>query len=261
MSDAGRHLDARSWRALRDKSPDAVAYFADHLSRPCEVCEAFLERADGEDAFGLEAMTDEALGTLAPVREDAVGWARLRKRLGSPRRVWRPGAVAVAMAAAAAMVVFAVHPALLTGEQPGTSVRLKGGGALALELTALARLPDGALRPLTDGASLPPEAVVLIRYRSSELAHALLALESPDGSVQMLGAYTLEAGTHDLREGDALAGVSLEGEHGPKTLVLAAWPRGQGAEEARDAALAQGRVPEGATLSRLGLRVTPEDAR
>ncbi len=260
MSDANRHLDARSWRALRDKSPDAVAYFADHLSRPCDVCEAFLERTEGEDAFGLEAMTDEALGTLAPVREDAVGWARLRKRLGSPRRVWRPGAVAVAVAAVAAMVVFAVHPALLTGEQPGTSVRLKGG-ALALELTALARLPDGALRPVSEGASLPPEAVVLIRYRSSELAHALLALESPDGSVQMLGAYTLEPGTHDLREGGELAGVSLEGEHGPRTLVLAAWPRGQGAEAARDAALAQGRVPEKATLSRLGLRVTAEDAR
>jgi hypothetical protein len=256
MGDASRHLDAHSWRALRDKAPDAVAYFADHLSRPCEECEAFLEKND--DAFGLEAMTDEALGSLAPVREDAVGWARLRKRLGPSRRLWLSGAVAVAVAA---MVTFAFHPAMLTGGQPGTSVRLKGGAALSLELTALARMPDGNLRPLTDGAQLPPEAVVLVRYRASELADALLALESPDGSVQMLGAYTLEAGTHDLREDGELAGVSLEGEQGPRTLVLAAWPRGEGSREARDAALARGRVPEEATLARLGLRVTPEGAR
>ncbi|GEN05889.1 hypothetical protein SAMN05443572_102991 [Myxococcus fulvus] len=256
MADAGRHLDARSWRELRDKSPDAVAYFADHLSRPCDECETFLEKND--DALGLEAMTDEALGGLAPVREDAVGWARLRKRLGPPRRVWLSGAVAVAVAA---VVTFAVHPALLTGEQPGTSVRLKGGAALSLELTALARMPDGSLRPLADGAPLPPEAVVLVRYRASELADALLALESPDGSVQMLGGYALEAGTHDLREDGELAGVSLEGEQGPRTLVLAAWPRGQGSREARDAALARGLVPQEATLARLGLRVTAEGAR
>ncbi|MCP3064021.1 hypothetical protein LXT21_35120 [Myxococcus sp. K38C18041901] len=258
MGDANRHLDAHSWRALRDKSPDAVAYFADHLSRPCDACEAFLEKTGDDDTFGLEAMTDEALGSLQPVGEDTVGWARLRRRLGPPRRLWLSGAVAVAVAAG---VTFAVHPALLTGEQPGTSVRLKGGAPLSLELTALARMPDGSLRPLTEGAPLPPEAVVLVRYRASEVADALLALESPDGSVQMLGAYSLDAGTHDLRDGGELSGVSLEGERGPRMLVLAAWPRGQGSGEARDAALARGRVPREATLSRLGLRVTPEGAR
>ncbi|GEL72362.1 hypothetical protein [Myxococcus virescens] len=254
MSDAGRHLDARNLRALRDKSPDEVAYFADHLSRPCEVCEAFLEGADAEPVFGLDAMADEALGALTPAREDALGWARLRRRLFAPRRVWLSGAVAVAVAA---VVTFAVHPELLTGSRTGPSQRLKGGAVMSLELTAVAQLPDGSLRAVTEDAVLPSGAVVLVRYRSSEVADALLVLESPDGPAQMLGVYTLQVGTHDLSEEGELAGVSLEGEQGPRALVLAAWPRSPYSEGARGAALAQRQVPEEATQARLRLRVDP----
>lgn len=255
MSDAGRHLDAPSWRALQEKSPDEVAYFADHLSRPCDVCEAFLENPGTEDVLGLEAMTDEALGAMAPPREDAMGWARLRRRMNaSPRRMWLSGAVAVAVAA---VVAFAVHPALLTGGKDDSPWRVKGGAPLSLELTAVARLPDGSLRAVTEDAALSSDAVVLVRYHSSEVADALLVLESPEGGVQVLGGYTLESGTHDLREGGELAGVTLEGERGPRALVLAAWPHGPHSEAARDAALAQRRVPEEATLARLRLRVEP----
>ncbi|QSQ13447.1 hypothetical protein [Myxococcus landrumensis] len=255
MSDASRHLDARSWRALREKSPDEVAYFADHLSRPCDVCEAFLENPDAEDALGLDAMTDEALGAMSAPREDAMGWARLRRRMNiAPRRMWLSGAVAVAVAA---VVAFAVNPTLLTGAKSDSPWRVKGGAPLSLELTAVARLQDGSLRALTDDSALPSDAVVLVRYHCSEVADALLVLETPEGGAQVLGGYTLEAGTHDLREGGELAGVSLEGERGPRVLVLAAWPHGPHSEAARDAALAQRRVPEEATLARLRLRVEP----
>ncbi|MCE9667902.1 hypothetical protein LY474_08775 [Myxococcus stipitatus] len=254
MSDAGRHLDARSWKTLKDESPDAVAYFADHLSRDCEVCEAFLEQTGGDDAFGLQAMTDETLGALGPVREDAVGWARLRRRLAPPRRAWLTGAVAVAVAAS---VAFALRPLPTTSEQAGSSWRLKGGAGSSLEVTAVARLPDGSLHSVTEDAPLPSDAVVLVRYRSNEVADALLALESPGAPTQMLGGYTLVSGTHDLREGGELAGVSLEGEQGPRTLVLVAWPRGPRSAAARDESLASGRVPDEALQARLRLQVMP----
>ncbi|MCP3097271.1 hypothetical protein LZ198_00125 [Myxococcus sp. K15C18031901] len=255
MSDADRHLDARSWKALQDRSPDAVAYFADHLSRDCELCEAFLARTgEEEDSFGLEAMTDETLGALGPLREDAVGWARLRRRMGPPRRAWLTGAVAVAVAAS---VAFALRPLAPAGEQADTSWQLKGGAGLSLEVTAVARLPDGSLQAVAEDTALPAEAVVLVRYRSNEVADALLALEAPGAPPQMLGSYTLESGTHDLREGGELVGVSLEGEHGPRTLVLVAWPRSPHSLAARDAALARGQVPEDALQARLRLQVMP----
>ncbi|NTX33803.1 MULTISPECIES: hypothetical protein [unclassified Myxococcus] len=254
MSDASRHLDARSWKALRDKSPEEVAYFSTHLSQPCEVCEAFLERSDEDDAFGVESLADEALGSMSTPREDAVGWARLRRRLGTPRRAWLAGALAVA---AAAVVAIAVLPPLASKEHEDRSWRLKGVAPMSLELTAVARLPDGTLHAVTEDALLPPEAVVLVRYRASEVSDAMLVLESPEGPAQMLGGYTLEAGTHDLKEAGELAGVSLAGEHGPRVLVLAAWPRGPRSAAERDTALTQSRVPEEAAQARLRLRVEP----
>jgi hypothetical protein len=256
MSDTGRHLDARGWEALRRREPEAVAYFATHLATPCDACERFLAMEPEDDALGLEALADEALGEAAgPAREDAVGWARLRRRLGAPRRAWLAGA-----AAAAAAVLALV--ALPQGEVPAPtpSQRIKGTVPLVLELAALAKLPDGQTPPVRDDTVLPPEAVVLLHYHASEAADALLLREAPGLPTQVLGRYALEPGTNPLREGADLAGVSLEGEQGPVTLVLAAWPRGPGSREALERAAEQGAVPPDAVQARLRLRVEPGHA-
>jgi hypothetical protein len=254
MSDSGRHLDEEGWRALQRREPEAVAHFATHLARPCEACEAFLAREPEDDRLGLESLADEALAAVAgPAREDEVGWARVRRRLAPPRRAWLTGALA---AAAAAVLVLLVRPGPVEPEH-ASSQRLKGGGPLALELAAAAQLPGGEVRAVPEDSRLPPEAVVLLRYHSSEAADALLVHESPGVPAQVLGRYALEPGTHDLRDGAELAGVSLEGEQGPVSLVLVAWPRGPGSREALEQALERGGVPPEAAQARVHLRVSP----
>ncbi|MBZ4421792.1 hypothetical protein [Myxococcus sp. RHSTA-1-4] len=257
MADTGRHLDAEGWRALQRKEPEAVAYFARHLAAPCDVCEEFLAAEQEEDALGLEALADEALGEAAgPAREDAVGWARLRRRLGAPRRAWLAGAVAAAVAAGLAVLVL---PQVMRTETT-PSQRIKGTVPLVLELAAMAKLPNGETPPVRDDTVLPPEAVVLLHYHSSEAADALLLREAPGLPTQVLGRYELEPGTNPLREGADLAGVSLEGEQGPVTLVLVAWPKGPGSREAVEQAAGQGAVPPDAVRARLHLRVDPGHA-
>lgn len=258
MSGSERHLDVESLKALEQREPEVVRYFADHLARPCETCEAFLAREDAEadDAFGLDALADEALveSSGQPLREDAVGWARVRRKLGAPRRAWLTGALG---AVAAVVLALVVRPGT---DGPGvapSSQRIKGSGSapLALEATAVARLPDGEVRAVTDGAVLPPEAVVLFRYHASESGDALLVREAPGVPPQVLGRHVLTPGTHDLRDGADLAGVSLEDEHGPVTLVLVAWPRGEQGDAALEAARVSGQVPQDAAQARLRLRV------
>lgn len=258
MGDTVRHLDAEGWSALQRKEPEAVKYFAAHLATPCDVCEDFLAAEDAreDDAFGLDALADEALGELpGPAREDAVGWARLRRRLGAPKHKWLAGAAAVA--AMAAVLALSLRPEAVTPQQ---GQHLKGNVPLVLELAAMAQLPNGQTPPVADGAVLPPEAVVLLTYHASEASDALLVREAPDKPVQVLGRYELEPGTHSLREGTDLAGVSLEGEEGPVTLVLLAWPKGPGSREALEQAAGQGAVPSDVVQARLRLRVEPGHA-
>ncbi|NBD11777.1 hypothetical protein [Corallococcus silvisoli] len=256
MSGSDRHLDVESLKALQQREPEAVRYFADHLSRPCETCETFLAGEDAEsgDAFGLDALADEALVETSgrPLREDAVGWARVRRKLGGPRRAWLTGALG---AAAAVVLALVVRPGT---DRPGvapSSQRTKGSAPLALEVTAAARLPDGEVRAVADGAVLPPEAVVLLRYHASESGDALLVREAPGVPPQVLGRHALTPGTHDLRDGADLAGVSLEDEHGPVTLVLVAWPQGEQGAAALEAVRVSGQVPQDAAQVRLRLRV------
>ncbi|QSQ23779.1 hypothetical protein JY651_01990 [Pyxidicoccus parkwayensis] len=261
MGDTVKHLDAQSWRSLQQKEPEAVKYFAAHLATACDVCEGFLaaeSEPEQEDAFHLDALADETLGELSgPPREDAVGWARLRRRLGAPKRTWLAGAAAVA--AMAAVLAISLRPEAVT--QPSTSSQhLKGGVPLVLELSAMAQLPDGQTPPVADGAVLPPEAVVLLHYHASEASDALLVREAPGLPTQVLGRYALEPGTHPLLEGTDLAGVSLEGEQGPVTLVLVAWPKGPGSHEALEQAAEQATVPQDAVQARLRLRVEPGHA-
>ncbi|WP_223644126.1 hypothetical protein [Corallococcus sp. EGB] len=258
MGASDRHLDVESAKQLERREPEAVRYFAEHLAHPCETCEAFLAREDAEpDAFpGLDAMTDEALVEASgrPIREDAVGWARVRRKMGSPRRAWLTGGLGAAAAAVILALVVRPGPGGPGSVEP-PSQRIKGTAPLALELTAAAQLPDGEVRAVAEDAVLPPEAVVLLRYHASESADALLVREAPGVPPQVLGRHVLTPGTHDLRDGEELAGVSLEDEHGAVTLVLVAWPHDDQGAAALEAARVSGRVPPEAAQARLRLRV------
>ncbi|WP_375743821.1 hypothetical protein NR800_00655 [Corallococcus interemptor] len=258
MGASDRHLDVESAKQLERREPEAVRYFAEHLSQPCETCEAFLARDEAEpDGFpGLDALADEALVAASgrPVREDAVGWARVRRKLGAPQRVWLTGGLGAV--AAAVLLALLVRPG--TGG-PGSveppSQRIKGTAPLALELTAAARMPGGEVRAVSEDAVLPPEAVVVLRYHASESADALLVREAPGVPPQVLGRHVLTPGTHDLRDGEDLSGVSLEDERGPVTLVLVAWPHGEQESPALEAVRVSGQVPPDAAQARLRLRV------
>ncbi|HET9452098.1 MAG TPA: hypothetical protein VFO83_14505 [Aggregicoccus sp.] len=217
------HLDAQSWAALRRREPAAVAHFARHLSAQCDVCEAFLQGAP--DDLGLEALADDSLGALAgPDAGEELGWARVRRQLAPaparrPRR-WAPGLVGLAAAAALALVVVRVGP---WREEGAGGFGIKGARPVALDLSAAAQLPDGRVLPVREGDTLPPEAVVLLRYATEEARPALLVTRAAEGAPRVLGRFTLQPGTHDLRdEAGELAGVSLEGEQGPLTVALVA---------------------------------------
>jgi hypothetical protein len=261
------HLDAASWRALQDHEPAAVAYFARHLAKPCEDCEAFLAEASGQD--DLDALADEALVAAAgsPPREDALGWERVRRRaFPSKARTWGAGLGALAAVAAAALVVLVVAPRAGRQVESGGSERVKGGAPRGLELTAAAQLPDGRVLPVAEGQALPPEAVVLLRYHTSEATEAVLVREVPGEAPRVLGRFSLEPGTHDLGDASGLAGVSLEGEAGALALALVALPpgtltggaKGQGTEPEAET-LSQAAGWPGAVAARIHLRVQSGD--
>jgi len=222
-----KHLDAQALSALATREPEAVAYFREHLASPCDTCEEFLAQHPGTDA--LDGQVDALLLSLAPRREapvDEVGWMRLRKRLRTsahPRR-W----VGVAAAVAAGVLAVVLVPRLATRpatEQPWTGV--KGSSRIALELAAVARSAEGQLRRLDPGAAVPSEDVLVLRYHATEAGSALLFQQVGDGKPELLGDFSLQAGTHDLAGPQGLAGVSLSGEEGLVTLWLVAAPTGE----------------------------------
>jgi hypothetical protein len=259
------HLDAASWHALQNHEPAAVAYFARHLATPCEACEAFLIETSGQD--DLDALADEALVAAAgsPPREDALGWERVRRRaFPSKARTW--GAGLGALAAAAALVALVVTTSAGRQGELGSSERVKGSAPRVLEVTAAAQLPDGRVLPVAEGQALPPEAVVLLRYHTSEATEAVLLREVPGEAPRVLGRFSLEPGTHELEEASGLVGVSLEGDSGELTLTLVALPPGPltgGAKghdsEPEAATLGQAAGWPGAVAARVHLRVEPGD--
>jgi hypothetical protein len=230
----GPHLGPESWAALQRREPTAVAHFARHLQQPCEVCEAFLLHApEGPGVDALEALADETLGAeAAPDAGEELGWARVRRELELPRpaaapppaqrrpqrRAWAARAVGLAAVAALALVVVRVGP---WNDEAG-GFRIKGQRPVALQLSAAAQLPDGRVVPVSDGAALPPEAVLLLRYSTEEATRALLVTQAAGRAPRVLGRFALQAGTHDLAEEGDLAGVSLEGEVGALTVALLA---------------------------------------
>jgi hypothetical protein len=245
-----KHLDAHALRALAAREPEAVAYFRDHLASPCDACEEFLASHPGPEL--LEGQVDALLLGLAPPQEaprDEVGWMRLRRRL---RTSAPPGGWITAVAALAACLLAAVFvPRLLAhpASEPSWD-GVKGAGRIALELAVVARSADGQLRRLDPGAGVPPEDVLLLRYHATEAGSALLFQQTRGGAPELLGRFPLQAGTHDLKGPQGLAGVSLSGEEGPMTLWLVAAPAGEelSPEEVRKA-LVGGPTPGQSPLS------------
>lgn len=229
-----RHLDDEALSALARREPEAVKYFREHLATACEVCEGFLATHSGPDV--LDGQVDSVLLALAPPRTDApldeVGFARVRRELRMPHRDTRRWGL-IAGAVAAGLLAVIVVPRMRqggTGVEVGTASQepgVKGQvGRIALELAVVARGSDGALRRLDPDTLVGSDDVLLLRYHATEAGTALLFQQRAGEAPQLLGAFVLEAGTHDLRGPQGLSGVSLEGESGSLTLWLAASPAG-----------------------------------
>ncbi|WP_224246333.1 hypothetical protein [Hyalangium gracile] len=221
-----KHLDAHALKALSARDPEAVAYFREHLAAPCDACEEFLVQAPDTDL--LDGQLDSLLLGLAPPRQatlDEVGWMRLKRQLRAPRQLGRWAGVAGALAACLLALVF-VPRLMAPPSQPAWS-GVKGSSRISLELVAAARGADGQLRRLDSGAPVSPDDVLLLRYHSTEAGSALLFQQVDSGAPELLGSFSLEAGTHDLAGPQGLTGVSLSGEQGPVTLWLVASPAGE----------------------------------
>jgi hypothetical protein len=232
-----KHLDAQALRALAAKAPEAVAWFREHLASPCDTCEEFL--AQHPDADLLDGRVDALLLGLAPPRQaalDEVGWMRLKRQLRTSAHLKRWMAVAGAVAACLLAVVLV--PRLVKSPSTGTDWDgVKGSKRISLELAAVARSADGQLRRLDPGALVHAEDVLLLRYHATEAGTALLFQQAGDGAAELLGSFSLEAGTHDLGDPRGLTGISLTGEQGAVTLWLVAAPLGEEliAEQVREA--------------------------
>ncbi len=261
-----RHLDAEALRALSAGEREEVAYFREHLARPCEECMDFLARTPGPGL--LDGQVDELLLHLAPPREeprlDEVGLARIRRALrGRAASPWRKVAATVALAAGLAGLVLLTQSQLRSPRQEVAwdGVKgdgLKGVGRLSLELSVVAHGPGEALRRLDPGAAASEADVLVLRYHATEAGEALLFQQRGNASPELLGRFPLQAGTHELEGPQGLVGVSLEGESGPLTLWLVGFPSGQvpTPDEVREA-LTRGHLEEREQLSieRFDLRV------
>ncbi len=148
--------------------------------RLAEDAEARDEHAFGLDLFDrLAALSEPEVRVTASAVRD-----RVRKR---PTRWWTV-AVPVALAAAALFVV------RLPGDP---EVRNRGGGTGAggVSLEAVAKRPDGALRPLGSGGVVAPEEQVLFRIETQG-AGALTLREDGVAIHPVVGDWRVNAGRH-----------------------------------------------------------------
>ncbi len=224
-----RHLDDSALRALARRDPETIAHFAEHLAHPCDTCEAFLAEQAGPGL--LDGQVDALLLGLAPRASadaplDEVGLARIRRALRRPEpaaRSW--GLVAGGIAACLLAVMLlprmrAEDPAVPSGTAARWTGAKGGAGRISLELSVVARDDQGALRRLDPDDPVTDSDVLLLRYHATEAGTALLFEQRQGEPPELLGHFPLEAGTHDLRGPQGLAGVSLSGEAGPVTLWL-----------------------------------------
>lgn len=251
-----RHLDTQALRELAARDPQAVAWFREHLARPCEQCETFLMEAEGPGLLG--GQVDWLLLSLAPARQpaavDDVAVARLRRALRRPLRPWLAAAAATALAAGVATLLVPSPGSEPRPAEPWSGT--KGVGTLGLELSVVARGPQGQLRRLDPGGSASEQEVVVLRYHATEAGEALLYQQRTGQPPELLGRFALSAGTHELEGPQGLLGLSLQGESGPLSLWLVAFPSGQEPAQAQvRAALANPRGDEGLELERFDLQV------
>lgn len=221
-----RHLDDGAMLALAHRDVESVRYFAEHLARPCDTCEAFLAAHAGPGL--LDGQVDALLLGLAPRASgeaplNEVGLARVRRALRTQRpglRRW--GLVAGGVAACLLAVVMLPHMRAASSEDsPAPWTGQKGGGSrIALELSVAARDESGGLRRLDPDGPVKDSDVLLLRYHATEAGTALLFEQREGEPPALLGEFPLVAGTHDLQGPQGLAGVSLAGESGPVTLWL-----------------------------------------
>lgn len=249
-----RHLDAEALRALTAGEPETVAYFREHLAHPCEPCMEFLAKEPGPGL--LDGQVDSLLLHLAPARQeepqlDEVGFARVRRGLRGPTSPWPKVAAAVALAAGlAGLIVLTRAQVQPPGHEAGAWDGVKGVGRLALEMSVVAREPNGNLRRMDPGANASDRDVLVLRYHATEAGEALLFQQRADARPELLGRFPLQAGTHELEGPQGLVGISLEGESGPLSLWLVGFPAGQvpPPDEVRDA-LTRGDIEERSVLA------------
>lgn len=251
-----RHLSDEALQALRAGNSEVVDYFRAHLDRPCEECERFLGGVDGPGI--LDGRVDQALLALAPAGEpalDEVGFRRLSGKL-APSRIPR---LALGVAAAAVVAVVAGGVGLWPGVRVGVDTGVKGGPQLVVELAAAVHLPDGSLRRLENRATAPAGGTVVFRYHATEGGKGLLFRQMEGRpEPELLGSFALRPGTHDLGDGEGLAGVRLDGQAAAVRFVLVSTPG-----EALDLATARSAMKSEAarqgavTLSTFDIRIEP----
>jgi hypothetical protein len=222
-----------------------------HLAA-CEPCRARLARMEDE---GERFRRFVFPATVERIEEAA------RRR---PARWWIAVLAPVPILAAMVAVILAVRQAGPADDYVG----MKGSGGLGL--TAFMRDAGGA-RAVPDGGTVPANAALRLRVRTSAPCRLFVLSVDARGSVSRLDAggadgLPLAAGQHDLP-----GGVELDGSTGPERLFAVcatagpSWPdvdragraaAGGGAETVRRTARLGG-LPEGAAQATLLLEKAP----
>lgn len=236
-----KHLDPDTYRRLRrgELDPASARAFADHLSRDCEVCEAFLAALPPD---ALDGAVDEALSQLAPEATGEGGndlaWARIRRELAPTRS--RPRFAAgrwAAMAAAVALVSLGGYQAVRVSRAPDTRWEgEKGRSAQAAPARLRFSVVRGApgaphLEQGRSGAVLPPEASLAFRAEASGPAFlTLVRVAGSDREVVWRGRAG-GAGAIDVSEDGRPAAFPLRNLSGTQRFLLIASARPLGEEE------------------------------
>lgn len=235
-----KHLDLDTYRRLRcgELDPASARAFADHLSRDCEVCEAFLAALPPD---ALDGAVDDALSRLAPEATGEGGndlaWARIRRELSTRSRPRFAAGRWAAMAAAVALVSLGGYQALRVSRAPDT--RWDGEKGRSAQV-APARLRFNVVRGAPgaphlelgrSGAVIPPEASLAFRAEASGPAFlTLVRVAGPDREVVWRGRAG-GAGAIDVSEDGRPAAFPLRGLSGTQRFLLIASARPLGEEE------------------------------
>lgn len=208
---AMEHLDAASWKALREH-PETQERLLAHLADGCEVCDAFLSSHLDE----LDGEVDRVLLSLAPPPAaplDELGWMKLRRRLSGPVGPTRRWAVGVGLAAAVTVALGAVLLGPRGPKMAWDGIKGSSRGP-NLQVAAAVKQGDNAFVRLDDGARLGKDAVLVFRADSSVEGPARIYLQRGSTTPVEIGETEVRFGAHEIRTDTGLLGVSLGGEKG-----------------------------------------------